>query len=405
MTDSSESKPSSSGDETVYLGPFGNVTKPVAIGIGVAFGIIAIGVAYAIIRRVFPGKSNGTIVRTPNPATHYTNTIPMESRGNDKDGDPGAAYGAGSGPNGTSNSGGLRNNIRQSRLWNAMGGAAASLGNSSNGRQRKGRDDGYTNVQDFNEKEINMNRAATMSPVEAVVVKDIAEIMPLKTSTRNANPTAMMTSVVVDLGVEPSATRDNQTSTGSSQPVSRSASRAASRKSSVHRSGTARRANTFGHSAAHKSQTSLGQTANEHSDAGKSVSRQPSTHRLHSDKHAVVSRSSTVTGKSIPVDSPMRRSKSSSKVGAKPAGGSTHRRTASSHDNQSRRSSSSQRKTPKLAEDEPSLPNNFDLALLSKKLKQQEQAQRRYPANDQDSTPIGVLHKRSLSATPQLKVH
>ncbi|KAI8050264.1 hypothetical protein BDF22DRAFT_735298 [Syncephalis plumigaleata] len=351
MVDSTSTTSTSSDDETIYFGPFGNVTKPVAIAIGVAFGVIIIGVAYAVLRRIFSGRSSGggggPLVRSPrNNANNNGNIIPMQSRGNDKDDEPDAAAYKNTNGNGRSNT------LRDSRLWRAMSG---NRGLSSN------------------------------------------------------------TGVVVDMGVEPATSP-------SSRSVSRSASRAASRQPSTHRSGTSRRTN-----AAQKSQTSLVNGASSHENdhyndkQSASMSRQRSVHKptdINDDNGgaALMSRSSTMRNKTAPSDTAMRRSKSTGKASTRSTSGhgggssgsrgnSTHRRTASSHDNassnthQRSRSRSSQRRPTRPVgddDDEPSMPNNLDLALLSRKLNEQQQRQQQQQRQHQRQRDYDNDHDKSI---------
>jgi hypothetical protein len=47
-------------DDLVYLGPFGYVSKPLAIGIGIGFGLILLLVLYLVLQRTLPSRSNQT---------------------------------------------------------------------------------------------------------------------------------------------------------------------------------------------------------------------------------------------------------------------------------------------------------------------------------------------------------
>jgi hypothetical protein len=164
---------------------------------------------------------------------------------------------------------------------------------------------------------------------------------------------------------------------------------------------------------------------------GTSVSRHRSVHRSTDDDMVLMSQSSTMKSgnKTAPSDVAMRRSKSTSKASTRSTSGHnsssnsssshgnrTHRRTVSSHDNtssskhQRSRSRSSQRRPARLVgdaeEEEPSMPNDLDLALLSRKLNQQQQQQQQRNYDDRhDLLPVGILRSRETSNVPRLTTH
>ncbi|RKP25264.1 hypothetical protein SYNPS1DRAFT_28997 [Syncephalis pseudoplumigaleata] len=429
MADSSSSSASSSNDETVYLGPFGNVTKPVAIAIGVAFGVIAIGVAYAVLRRVFPGKTGGAVVRRPHSQNNNdaAGAIPMQTRSNDKD-DPDASHGMHSYSNSNNNNdhassehGGLKNTLRQSRLWNAMSGGSRGQPASGNASQQhrwhKNRNHGYAHIEEYEQPSaarpslhetrappttITRATTTTAAATSAVVMDDVAEILPPKHSARNkANPQTMMTSVVVDLGVEPASTS--------------ASSRAASRQPSLHRS-----LHGDGHHHQHQHGATRKRSMHKLTDDGAapptaSHSRSPSGHHSHHQHHS----------RAASTDAAMRRSKSTngskapstrSTSGQGGRGNGAHRRAASSHEHpvsaapsgsshrRSRSRSSQRRPSRPMGDDEeqqPSLPNHLDLDLLSRKLNEQH----RHHANKQGAMPMGGPRSREAPGAPQLAVH
>ncbi|RKP10360.1 hypothetical protein THASP1DRAFT_27844 [Thamnocephalis sphaerospora] len=199
-------QPSDSGDSEegkVFLGPFGYVSKTMAIGIGIGFGLVILIVAYMVLQRVFPSK-NREGGRTLNHANRRNN-IPLRHRDDrhdddDNDNDNGDAERGNVGSPGGRLQHGRTQDTQHTRCdsygseQNLMTATSASMSARPTGPAAKD-----TRGRSAPQQNSNVTRSA-ISPLPSTVAQLGSGIQLAPAGKKkNAQASPMMTSVVVDV--------------------------------------------------------------------------------------------------------------------------------------------------------------------------------------------------------------